>query len=183
MDKSKIKVIAILFSLVLVAGIVYYNIPSKSDKTINTADADWTEHFEDFSSLKENSDLIIKGKKVDSYTEQRVDLVFTKEIIEVNKVYSGEIKEGSKIEILQTGGTLNDIVTEPIEEAPILDKGGNYLLFLKSTPEGHYLILGGYQGVGLIKDNKIKFNKHNEKISNELKDKSLKDIENILVNR
>jgi hypothetical protein len=182
MKKTKIKIISILFSLILVAGIIYFNIPNNDDKITNTAEADWTEHFEDFNNLYKSSDLIIKGKKVDSYTEQIVDLVFTKEVIEINKVYYGNLEKGSKIEILQTGGTYNNIKTEAFEEAPILDNNGNYLMFLRETPEGHYLILGGYQGVGLIKNNKVIFNKHNEKIAKDLKDKDLNDIEKLITN-
>lgn len=179
---NKAKIIIMIFSLVLVSGIIYFSLPNKTNSTnkiTNTAHADWTEHFLDLKSLAKSSDLIITGKKIDSYAEQRVDLIFTKEVIEVNKVYSGIIAKGDKIEILQTGGTLNGIETKPFEEAPLLDKNGDYLLFLRLTSEGHYLILGGYQGVGLIKNDKIILNEHNSKMT-ELNDKNITDLEKLI---
>lgn len=107
-------------------------------------------------------------------------MVFTKQIAEIDKVYYGSLNVGDKIEILQTGGVYENIETSPIMEAPLLDKKGEYLLFLRYTKEGHYLILGGYQGVGLIHMNKIKFNEANSKMSKELKDKSMTKLEELI---
>lgn len=183
MSKSKFKVVVIILSMVIITGIIYIiNTPHNNEKRVNTAHADWVEHYKDFNSLKENSDLIITGKKVDSYTEKRVDMIFTKEIIQIDKVYYGDLEEDTKIEILQTGGTMDNIETKPLEEAPILDDNGEYLLFLRSTEEDHYLILGRYQGVGQIKNGKVVFYKHNTEISKELKGKSLYDIEELITN-
>jgi len=146
-------------------------------KITNSPHADWIDYYENFDSLIKDADIVIQGKKIDSYAEQRVDLIFTKEVIEINKVYQGDVNIGDKIEILQTGGILNGIETEPFSEAPLLEDDGQYLLLLQYTKEGHYLILGGYQGIGLIEDNQVKFNSENIIISNDLIGKDINSIE------
>jgi hypothetical protein len=182
MNKKKIGLLVTIFSMIIF-GFVFFSFKKEDNKIINNISADWIDHYSDFNSMASAADLIIKGKKVDSYQEQRVDLIFTKQIIEIRKIYKGELNVDDKIEILQTGGTLNNITTLPFEEAQLLDNNCNYLLLLRKTSEGHYLILGGYQGVGLINDNEnVVFNDANTEISSELKTKKLKDLEEILTN-
>ena len=143
MNKKKIGLLVIAFSLILI-GSVFFISKQNDNKIINNASADWVDHFNDFNSMTRAADLIIKGKKVDSYQEQRVDLIFTKQIIEIKKIYKGDLNIDDKIEILQTGGTLNNITTLPIDEDQLLDNKGNYLLLLRKSSEGHYLILGAF---------------------------------------
>ena len=181
---SKKKIIVGLLVTAFSVLIIFFALSNikKNDQnmTINKAFADWSNHYTDFNDMENAADLIIKGDVIDSYTEQRVDLIFTKQSIEISEMYKGNLKIGDKIEVLQTGGTLNNITTPPFEEAPLLEKGSDYLLLLQYTPEGHYLILGGYQGVGLVKDDNIVFNSSNDEISQEFKDKKFNDVENIL---
>jgi hypothetical protein len=182
MNKRKIALLVTVFSMIII-GFVLFTSKKDDNKIINSASADWIDHYNDFNSMASAADLIIKGKKVDSYPEQRADLIFTKQVIEIKKIYKGDLNIGDKIEILQTGGTINNITTLPIEEAQLLDNNGNYLLLLRKSSEGHYLILGGYQGVGLIKDDEnVIFNDANTEFTNDLKSKKLKDIEEVLIN-
>lgn len=60
-----------------------------------------------------------------------------------------------------------------------MEKKGDYLFFLKYTSEGHYLILGGYQGVGHIKNNKLDFNVE-DNVSKELLGKSIVEVEEMI---
>lgn len=179
-NKLKNNIIIKLFLVCIIFGLFITQNKTRDDNNSISGHADWINHFEDFNALINASDIIIKGKKIDSYPEQRVNMIFTKEIIEVSKVYKGSLKKDDTIEILQTGGEYNNIKTSQADEAPLLEKNGNYLLFLQTTDEGHYLILGGYQGVGKIKNKKLKFNVENDKIAKQLKGKDLSEIEGII---
>jgi hypothetical protein len=132
-----------------------------------TCDVDWADHFDSLQSMIKGTNIVIKGKVVASYTEQRVDMIFTKQVIQVTKVYGGAIKVGDRIELLQTGGTMNGASTTPFKEAPLLNKSDEYLLFLEHTSEGHYLIVGGYQGRADIQNRKVVFSPYNNEISKE----------------
>lgn len=179
MNKRKIGFFISVLSIVII-GLVFFYSKKNDNININSPHADWNDHYSDFKSMVSSADLVIKGKKVDFYTEQRSDLIFTKQIIEIEKIYKGDADKNSRIEILQTGGKLNDITTSPFAEAPLLDKNSNYLLLLKKSKEGHYLILGGYQGVGLIKNDNVIFNASNTEITEELENKNINYIESVL---
>lgn len=170
---------AVLVCALLVAGIItannLYTIAERSSKQYTHAD--WNEHFATDKDLIESSDLIVKGKVIDSYCEKRYDVVFTKQVIEVSKILKGKINSNEQIEILQTGGELDNIKTPVIKEAPLLDKNGTYLLMLRKTDEGHYLLMGGYQGVGKIIKNTLVFSKEQKDIFKGLDNKDITYVE------
>ncbi|MDR1131113.1 MAG: hypothetical protein LBL15_01695 [Oscillospiraceae bacterium] len=119
----------------LIGGVIYcLNDPADTVKADNkpeavassasvqpAAQADWKNHFEGLTGMLKGTDLVIKGKVVDAYTEQRVDMVFTKQVIEIEKAYGGSIKAGDRITLLQTGGERNGIYTRPFDEDPLLN--------------------------------------------------------------
>ncbi|HYE09871.1 MAG TPA: hypothetical protein VEF53_06810 [Patescibacteria group bacterium] len=142
--------------------------------------ASWVNHYDNASDMIHKADLIVKGKLVDEMTEKRVDLIFTKAVIEVSKVYKGDIKENDTVTILQTGGEMNGEKTEPFDDAPLLKNDGEYILFLTHTSEGHYLIAGGYQGAGKIKNSKVVFNVPDDEATKEFKNKSIVEVENLI---
>ena len=107
------------------------------------ATVDWTSHYNQTSDMVNHADLIVVGKVVDSYTEQRSDMIFTKQVIQATEVYQGEIQTGDRFELLQTGGEMNGIHTPEIAEIPLMKQGQKYLLMLQKTEDGYYLILGG----------------------------------------
>lgn len=187
MNKKVISIAGIVLVFILVVGTVYFvkTNSQKDDVEINSNGAfmDWVDNYSNVQELYDSADLVIKGKKVDSYTEQRVNMIFTNQIIEVNKIYKGDLGKGDKIEVLQTGGKLNNITTAPANEAPLLENKANYLLFLEKTESGYYLIMGGFQGVAMIKNDKVQFNVSYDSIAKELKDKTLPEIEKILTNK
>lgn len=177
MKRSSVLLITII-SILIISFVVYYNI---NQSTEIIPDADWASHYDNINDLIKNSGIIIKGKVIDSKPEQRVDLIFTMQEVKIEKVYYGEIKEGDTVSVLQTGGELNGKKTTPFREAPIWNKGDEYLLFLEHTDEGHYLVLGGYQGAGRIENNKVKFSKvKNDNIAKEFSNKKLLDIESYI---
>ncbi len=163
----------------IIVGVRHYNF----EHTVEIVpEASWKNHYFDVDSLVKASDIIIEGKVIGATLEQRYDLIFTMQEIEAEKVYIGDLKEGETVTVLQTGGELNGIETKAFREAPLLDKGDDYLLFLEYSDEGHYLILGGYQGVGKIKNGRVTFsNVRNDEISAVLSGKSLSYVNDILM--
>jgi len=129
--------------------------------------------------LLKQSDIIGFGKIVDCYTMLHLDMVFTHNIVEFEKIYmvsnefawseiinwSQSIDMPIKIELVQTGGIYKEHKTRPYEEEPLLNIGERYLFFLKhftGNPFDEkswdiYFILGGFQGVADIKNDQIHF--------------------------
>lgn len=188
-NKKNVVIICFLFLVLFLAVFFYTNDALKKSKVNtesagNTASASWHDHYENVDELIKAADIIIHGKQIDSYTVQIVDMIFTKEVIEVEKVYQGDVLKGDKIEVIQTGGEMNNISTAPIEDAPLLEKNGGYFLALKKSTEGSYTILGGFQGVAEIQGNdKLKFNNENDEIALEFKNESFAEIEGTLADK
>lgn len=187
-NRKNIIIMSFLLTILILVGFLYTNntLGKSKDNTKknNTASASWHDHYENIDDMAKAADIIIRGKQVDSYTVQVVDMIFTKEVIEVEKVYQGDAVKGDKIEVIQTGGEMNNISTAPIEDAPLLEKSGNYFLALKKTTDGSYSILGGFQGIAEIQRNdKLKFNNENDEIALEFKNESFTEIEETLTEK
>jgi GntR family transcriptional regulator len=78
-----------LCAVILITIAITVNLIQVSDKPTNNQNlshADWKDHYNNITDLTKAADLIIKGKKVDSYNEQRVDMIFTKEVIEIKRL-------------------------------------------------------------------------------------------------
>lgn len=112
----------------------------------------WHDHYTSVNDMESASDLIAYGKVISTEPELRGDLVFTRNYVSITKLIKGKISIDDEICILQTGGTYGDIYTPAFEEAPLLEDGSEYKLYLKLTDQDdkygqYYLISGGYQGV------------------------------------
>lgn len=192
---NKMKNMLLLLVIVIITftgvGVILHFYQNDNDlKLLARPQADWVSHYETIDALVENSDIIILGEKHGSYTEQRISMIFTKELIQIEEVYKGEeiIDDeivdneiiGEEIEILQTGGEMNNITTLPFAEAPLLEEDIEYLLFLDKTSEGYYLIMGGYQGVGTIVNGNVLFSDANIEIANSVENNSLEELEIML---
>ena len=129
-----------------------------ADKNLSGPSADWKTHYETMDSMVTDTDLIVKGKVTGHSEELRNDVVFTRQNVEVVTVIKSDSDNPpEEITVLQTGGSKDGVVTEAFPEAPLLETGETYLLFLEHTDEGHYLVGGGYQGVAEIDDESISF--------------------------
>ena len=137
--------------------------PIKSQTSIGggiSVSASWTgPSYREVSALGDDSDLIIVGKVFSSLEEDRKGLTFTRHVIEIKKVYKGEVKIGDTVELVQTGGRSADGFSNAPAEVPLLDSEKEYLLFLYETEPNeiygqYYLITGGFRGVAEIKDDK-----------------------------
>lgn len=183
---NKIIIVISLILLVLMFVGAYTSGLFSSNKSnsinYNAPSADWVDHYFSIEDLINNSDLVIVGKVEDSIPQQRVNLIFTRQVIKIQKYLKGSSVLNDTIEVLQTGGTLNGITTQEIDDAPLFKIKDHLVLFLKKTDEGHYLVLGGYQGKGKIENNKIKVDESTieDKVVKELKDKSIDEIEELV---
>ena len=122
--------------------------------------------YQSAEEMISESEIAIIGEVVDSYTEVRNNIVFTRQVVKAITVYKGELKEGDCIEVLQTGGTDGGMETAPLSEVLFMEHGKEYALCLRlSQPSEkygqYYLISGGYQGIAEIapssKENDIAF--------------------------
>lgn len=140
--------------------------------------ADWTDAYGagQEAELVQDADLICVGKVVDAYTELRYDMVFTHQVIEIQRIDKGSAPE--RIEVLQTGGNYGTTETLPFREAPLLEKEEVYYLLLQTTNSGYYLPMGGFQGVGQVqKDKTVEF-QHSADVFTSLDGESLQTIHN-----
>lgn len=186
MKNNKFIILA-LFIPILALAIIKYgthtatSIPAANNTNVKS-NASWVDHYSNIDSMSNKADLIIVGKITDSKPEKRFDVVFTKQIVTIEKNIKGNKSKGSTVEVLQTGGQLGNTITPEIIDAPLFQKNDKLLLFLNTTDEGPYLVLGGYQGVGKIVNNKIKVNVEEDEIGKTLKDKDVGEIERAILN-
>lgn len=162
--KRKAVIVAIGLALVFVLAGCGGNDSSESaeavsvDSSLSGPSADWKTNYETMEKMATETDLIITGKVTGHSQELRHDVVFTKQTIEVLSAIKPNSENTPKeITVLQTGGSKDGVETEPFPEAPLLEEGKTYLLFLEHSDEGHYLIGGGYQGVAEVTDDKVTF--------------------------
>ena len=141
-------VLAICFSSAAFASAT----PSITESAAGTysSHALWTEAYSSFEEMSTAADVVLLGTVTEQVPELRCDMVFTKSYISVDQIYAGEIVTDNGISVLQTGGSLNDYFTPAIDDAPIMDLGAQYILYLRyvsdETYGEYYLILGGYTG-------------------------------------
>ena len=106
--------------------------------------ASWHKNYTTIKQLKVASDLIgvvqVKEKVYD-----RIDKIpITKTTVVVKRVVKG-CKIAQEKEIIMTGGIYNGHYYE-IEDAPLLEKEQEYLIFAQKNNDGTYSILSGAQG-------------------------------------
>lgn len=142
------------YALILSLAVVLTKVPvSASQKVPLSGHASWTNQYESAEEMVDNADIVVYGTVVDQSCEQRYDLVFTRSFIDVHEVFKGssDLLENN-IEVLQTGGTLNETITPAILEMPLFEIGQEGIFVLEKTEYDptygqYYLVSGGYQGV------------------------------------
>ena len=149
----KITSIYIMIIAMLVGSVVAFDWHESIESSCEgyySADALWTENYDTYSDMFEVADVVALGTIVSQIPELRSDLVFTRSLVYIGQVFSGEIAPGTIVPIIQTGGELDTYFTPAITEAPIMDVETEYLLFLRYVDDPiygeYYLILGGYLG-------------------------------------
>ncbi|KAF1290786.1 hypothetical protein [Candidatus Enterococcus leclercqii] len=145
--------------------------------------ADWVKVHQSSAELINDSEIIVRGHVTASSPELRHDVVFTMQTIEITQFYGISTigkkvmhsldKENPTIELLQTGGVFDSIATAPFAEAALLAENKEYIFFLHSTEEGHYLPSGSFQGIAEIKNQSLRFSKESAPIFPELENQSV----------
>lgn len=161
--RGKIIITTGIFAVILVAAFITVRLHlhdknsymDKVNNLNNFTSASFASHADSIDELISISKYIVEGKVVDYKPENIDGIILTNETVEIKKVIKGDISEGDKINVVVTGGELNGAITPPIEDCPIMDMRGNYMLFVNTHDGENYYIIGGNQGFGLIKDNKI----------------------------
>lgn len=153
------RVLAVGGSILFIISLgINYNV---NELTKTSALATWNESYDNIQELTNNADVIVKGRVLSSEPQIREDMVFTMNHLEVQEIMQGTtLNNASIIDILQTGGSMDGIITEPIKEAPLLKPDQDYILYLKLTEYDevygqYYLIEGGYQGIAYIDEKEI----------------------------
>lgn len=106
---------------------------------------------ENYNEMEGKADLVIYGTVVDQWTQVRgSSLVVTVSEVSIDTRYLGS-ETAAQIEIVQTGGTNGTHSTAVPGNAPLLEEGEQYYLYLRYSPadglyDAYYLILGGGQG-------------------------------------
>lgn len=178
------KSIIIASSLLIIIGIIVtYSVAQNSatNKDRGT-EASWINYYENLESLVGASELIVVGEVIESVPEKRVNLIFTMQKIKIDRYIKGEAVDNDSIRVLQTGGELDGQTTRTFTGTPLFDKKQKYILFLEYTPEGHYLVMGGYQGVGKLKNEIIVLTSEQEKdvLGQKMKNMTINDIQKII---
>lgn len=166
-------------SIVLVLGLLGCSSIQQSKQP----DPDWVDSYASLEEMAEASDVIMLADVAKQTTQIRTDVVFTMSETKILKTYKPSDKPYSKIVVLQTGGKSGNLVTDPIDGVLMLQKDKTYLLFLKKTDEGHYLIMGGIQGAATVIDQFIYFPDNGAFEDNPLDGLSIDQIESVLSNK
>lgn len=174
MQKKKLRLTILLISFVtFVSSFACFIISNNNKKTESTeVYATWSESFDTLDEMAKSSDIIVKGKVCDSIPEQRADLIFTMQYIQITEVVKGSININEEVQVLQTGGTIGNIYTEAFSDCPLLTKGEDYILYLKQSEVSeeygqYYLISGGYQGVAEVEGNNLEVISNSNEILND----------------
>lgn len=138
--KRKIWFCSIAFAIVFIGGLIYF---SHGPYTVNQVMADRILLAESPDQLEEVSDLIVLAEPQDGKNvlirdsdDNNIILGYTKTTAVVLQVLKGDISEGQKINITEECYTtnLNSVLWTQEGYLP-MEKGGNYLLYLKAYPQ------------------------------------------------
>ncbi|MFC5986375.1 hypothetical protein ACFPXP_08005 [Marinicrinis lubricantis] len=124
----------------------------RKEPSIGNMVVDW----KPYTSLKElliKSDIVVKGKVVDSNFIQLKDMPYTVHKLKINDIISGEEVE-SEITIGQLGGLVMNENKVEVLDNPLFEKNKHLYLFLKKVDHSSYdyhvpydyYVIGGNQG-------------------------------------
>ncbi len=152
---KKSKLIPGILALALIVFFAVMVFGEEKEPTATSSSASWSDSYSSAEEMLAQADVAIVGVLSSSYTEMRGSLVFTRNVMEVVAVYSGDVQVGDTIEVLQTGGTYGDTTTPAFSEVPLLESGQTYALSLTQTEPDevygqYYLIMGGPQGLATV---------------------------------
>ena len=141
----------------------------------------WTDGNYSINQLSNKSDLIVEGKVIKSTPKMSDIIVLTYHDIKIQKCFKGNKKANDIIQIVQTGGILNNKITQQLYDDPLLEQDSNCFLFLKNTKDG-YAVLGGFEGIVRMQGNNTNIIVPQDKIGQTFKDKNEIEVSKIIEN-
>lgn len=121
---------------------------TKGALTIHTAKAHWAILYHDLKSLKQNSDLVVKGTIAGvSRLTGNPPLVFTQFIFHISRTIwdPRHLATSDQIIVNQTGGIVGNDLYQ-IQDDPLFQQGEAMLLFLQQYAPDLYKVAGGPSG-------------------------------------
>jgi hypothetical protein len=97
-----------------------------------------------FEDMAAKSTLIVRGKVSETWTATTNSAIFTHYRIQVSETFKGAA--GKSVEIMVPGGELNGR-RQTFSGSPVLNKGGDFVLFLWTSRAGITWIMGLTQGL------------------------------------
>lgn len=160
----------------LVAGYTVKDLPESATYTaIANMEASWADYCEDAEAVMGKSTIIGIGEvisqhsRIQYYDEPGLDsLTFTVNNVRLKKIYAVDLNKEEELEkigtppntnvdVLQNGGIDENGTLTLWQEAPLLDKGKEYLFFLQLHDDGYYTAVDWRYGVAEISDESINF--------------------------
>ncbi|MBD3919349.1 hypothetical protein H8B09_11335 [Paenibacillus sp. PR3] len=109
-------------------------------------------NYKDLTELEEKADIIIKGRftgerntNVIRGSHGEVDYTNSISTINVSESFTGDVAKDTQIRIYEPGYVSNNTYFN-VEGYNLLNENGEYILFLRSSNNGIYSIVGMYQG-------------------------------------
>lgn len=122
--------------------------PSSSANTVGM-DASWAESYDNLTDLKAHSALAVEGSFTRIIDESKIKTVpitdFEFTVDEVIHDPAGTLKEGTRITVRQTGGSVDGVLHQ-ISDDPLFKISENAVLFLKEPEPGLFYVIGGPSG-------------------------------------
>lgn len=141
---EKITSIAVLVLIAVVISSTFLG-NNFNKKETEFLSASWFYNYRDIEEISQASDAIALIKVdgvVDSYDVQDIPITEYKVDV-VTSVYN--TNKGDTFTIVMTGKETNDKIIE-VNDDPLLQKGGEFLVFCKKNTDGTYRIISGPQG-------------------------------------
>ncbi len=149
--KRQIRFITMLLSVVLLLQGAALASGGTGTVTYTSNDIEFLSNCDTYNEMEAKADLIVYGTVIDQWTEVRCNrLVLTISKLQIDTSYAGT-ETAQTINILQTGGETAELRTPVPGNAPLLEEGQPYYLYLKYAPademyDAYYLVIGGHQG-------------------------------------
>ncbi|CAG7645000.1 hypothetical protein PAESOLCIP111_04854 [Paenibacillus solanacearum] len=167
----------VLIALILAAIIIYtFNIP------IYTVEShgEISDQYNSIQELNDSADLVVLAEVGSTKGFKYKEVPFTLSLMSISKVIKGEKKQNDTIQVLETGGIINN-VEYTFEETKALKKQDKAVLYLKKyvgpiVSGDAYVVLGVFQGKFKVSETGEVIGSSKHLSDNLKKIKTLKDL-------
>ena len=146
------KLFVICMTIILMFSNSYFAFSAESDIQTQPIQVHWDETFSSITELDKAASLVVVGTVISQSSFLYNRHVYTKSLVTVENCISGQ--EDKSVQIIQIGGTANNVSTEFPHELGRLQVSQQYVFFLKGT-DNIYHILGAGQGVFAVNNQMV----------------------------